>query len=428
MPANTSSRPLRDSARRVSNASGTDSLAGFLSELHCRALLAVVSLDNVRWVMREHGIAARALVTAEFKARLQSVIRKGDGLFALSDDHVCLVFTNLIDHNHGLLAANKLETLFAEPIEIKGEDVPLQVTAGMASFDGSGASRGADQLYRIADIAREKAAARSEGFAVVTVEDETNTRASDLTPEFRSAMDQGLVTLDYQPKYRLSDGALAGAEALVRWRRNGMVVPPSEFLGHLSRDQIWSMTRYCIRRAVREMPEFPVAVPIALNIDPIALEHSDFTAFITKELKLWNVEPQQLAFEITESAAIDDYANTHKLLNALRTAGHLVAIDDFGTGQATLQHFRNLPADEIKIDRQFITNVVHDKEDANITQGIIEMAHRCNKIVVAEGIEDGHTVAHLIEAGCDLGQGFFLGMPMSREQFTTLLEGVDTTN
>ena len=156
------------------------------------------------------------------------------------------------------------------------------------------------------------------------------------------------------------------------------------------------------------MQNFDQPIAIAVNIDPVALAHPEFLDFVRKECRLWSIDPEHLAIEVTESAAIDDYQRTNELLNTLRSQGHQVAIDDFGTGQATLQHFKNLAADEIKIDRQFISNVVNSAEDRNIVESVIDMAHRSDKTVVAEGIEDGHTVGLLIDLGCDIGQGFYL--------------------
>jgi EAL domain-containing protein (putative c-di-GMP-specific phosphodiesterase class I)/GGDEF domain-containing protein len=422
--ASISSKGARPPTSPEGDESCSSRLAGFLSKLDGRGLLAVVSLDNIRWIMRQHGLHAGEQATQEFDTRLRKLVRAGDGYFQVSRDHVCLVFVGLFDHNHALLAANKLEQIFTDPLELAGAKVPLSARAGMASFVECASVRHADHLYRIAETAWEAAAQHGKCVEIISVEDQSTAQAHDLTPEFQKAMADGQVTLDYQPKYRLSDGDLVGAEALIRWRRDGAVMPPNEFICRLSQGQIWDMTKYCIRRAIREMQDFPHLISVALNIDPAALRHPEFLSFIRKELQLWSIAPQQLAFEITESATIDDYDQCNVVLSTLRSAGHRISIDDFGTGQATLQHFQNLPADEIKIDRQFITNLATDENDRSITKSIIEMAHRCGKTVVAEGIEDGNTVALLIELSCDIGQGFFLGMPMSREQFMTLIDGL----
>jgi EAL domain-containing protein (putative c-di-GMP-specific phosphodiesterase class I)/GGDEF domain-containing protein len=397
----------------------------FLHETLGPALLCVVKLANVSWIAQQHGLRAREAAAQEFGARIQELVRDGDGCFRISDNHFCLIVVNLIDHNHGLLAGIKLEALFANPLIINDVEIPLLVRAGFANFQTCASVRSAEHIYRIAESACEMSRERNQVFEISTVNDESQASTPrNLAHDFGNALAEGHVTLDYQPKYELQNGDLVGAEALVRWRSDGVVIPPSDFIPRLTRDQLWDMTKYCIRLAIREMPGFSGAVPIALNIDPVVLDHPEFLGFVEREVRLWDVAPQRLAFEITETAAIESYQQSHELLSALRTAGHHVAIDDFGTGQATLQHFRNLPADEIKIDRQFISNVVSNPDDRNITESIVELSHRSGKVVVAEGIEDGETVAYLIEIGCDIGQGFFLGMPMSRQQFTSLTAGL----
>ncbi len=380
MRANTSFKQAHPPQDTGVAQAASDRLEAFLPTLKGRGLLAVISLNNARAIARQHGLRARETATAEFQARVKRLLREGDGHFLISDDHVCVVLADLLDHNHCLLAANKLASLFTEPLALDGAKVPLVLRAGMASFDAITSVRNADHLYRVAEAARESACEDRSAFQVVAVEEQPTTEGPDLTPEFRQAMDAGLVTVDYQPKYRLSDGELVGAEALVRWRREGVVVPPSDFISRLSPEQIWEMTQYCIRRAIREMQHFSRPIPVALNIDPTVLDNPVFVGFIRKELRLWGIEPQRLELEITESATIDDYERMYQLLNELRSAGHRIAIDDFGTGQATLEHFKNLPADEIKIDRQFITNIVNSDDDRSIAQSIIDMAHRCGRL------------------------------------------------
>jgi EAL domain-containing protein (putative c-di-GMP-specific phosphodiesterase class I) len=424
--ANTSFNDWLVRKRQLPEDSLTDTLEGFLCAATGHGMLAVVSLENIGWIMRQYGLRAREKVTQEFDTRLRRLLRDGDGYFQICDDLICIVFLNLISSSHSLLAANRMQKLFDEPVVLSGAQVPFVVRAGMVNFPSCDSVRDADRLFRAADVARDAAAELNKHFEIVSIEDNPVVEGRDLTPEFQTAMEDGLVTLDYQPKYRLSDGVLVGAEALIRWRRESIVVPPNEFIPRLNAVQIWDMTKYCIRRAIREMQNFDQPIAIAVNIDPVALSHPEFLDFVRKECRLWSVSPEYLAIEVTESAAIDDYQQTNELLNALRSQGHQVAIDDFGTGQATLQHFKNLAADEIKVDRQFISNIVNSAEDRNIVESVIDMAHRSEKTVVAEGIEDGHTVGLLIDLGCDIGQGFYLGMPMSCDHFTQLIHGLQS--
>ena len=125
--------------------------------------------------------------------------------------------------------------------------------------------------------------------------------------------------------------------------------------------------------------------------------------------------------EVTETGVIQNSVEAFALLQKIRDFGIKVSIDDFGTGHSSFQRFRDLPADEIKLDRCFLSNIVKDKANQNITQTLIELCHRFSKTVVAEGIEDSATMAYLINSGCDIGQGFYLGAPMSKDRFRLLL-------
>ena len=131
------------------------------------------------------------------------------------------------------------------------------------------------------------------------------------------AIDTHDITMDYQPKYRLADGALVGAEALVRWRREGMIIPPNEFLPLLSDVALWDMTQYCLRCVVQDSLEFPTSLPMSINIDPVCL-NSNLVALIKDELALWNVDPARLMLEITEAGVIQNHTESFGLLQAIR--------------------------------------------------------------------------------------------------------------
>jgi len=166
-------------------------------------------------------------------------------------------------------------------------------------------------------------------------------------------------------------------------------------------------------------------VPVAINLDPTVVYKPNFLDFVTTETRLWEIEPANITFEVTESAAVENYDKTHDVLSRLRDLGHSISIDDFGTGQASLHHFRRLPADEIKIKRQLITNVVADLKDQKIVESILDLSHQSGKRVVAEGIENEETVEYLLDRACDIGQGYHLGMPMSPTEYRLLLDNDD---
>jgi EAL domain-containing protein (putative c-di-GMP-specific phosphodiesterase class I) len=391
------------------------------------AALAVLTLENVGHVSGTRGLAASGAALAEYHRRLSGLLRPSDQMLLLSDDRVCVIFDELLDDNHVLLAALKLERAFEEPFEHDGQSVKLEVRAGHVYFGKQDRLRGlnAEDLYRFAESAREHASRRKVGFEISTEEVFTQMQQDwELNEAMEMALEQHELTLDYQPKYRLLDGELVGAEAIVRWRRGGIIVPPCDFLPALSSSRLWDLTVYSFRRVIREMLECSMEVPIAVNVDTSVLEDPAFFSMLQSELNIWNLDPARLALEVAESDVMQDRDDLTGVLNNIRSMGMPVIFDNFGTGNASLETFRNLPADEIKIDRSFITNVADNPDDQRITETIIELAHRFSKTVVADGVEDAETFSYLAAAGCDVGQGFYLSAPLNEAQFSQLLAAV----
>jgi EAL domain-containing protein (putative c-di-GMP-specific phosphodiesterase class I)/GGDEF domain-containing protein len=391
------------------------------------AALAVLTLENVGHVSGTRGLAASSAALAEYHRRLSELLRPSDQMLLLSDDRVCVVFDDLLDDNHVLLAALKIERAFEEAFDHDGQSVRLDVRAGHVYFGKQEHLNGlsAEDLYRYAESAREHAVRRKIGFEISSEEVFARMQQDwEVNEAMEHAIEQHELTLDYQPKYRLADGDLVGAEAIVRWRRGGLIIPPCEFLPALSSSRLWDLTIYSIRRVIREMLEFSVNVPIAINVDTSVLEDPAFFSALQSELNIWDLEPSRLALEVTESKAVEGSRDLTNLLNNFRSMGMPVIVDNFGTGHASLEKFRNLPADEIKIDRSFITNVVENADDQHITNTIIELAHRFSKTVVADGVEDAETFSYLAAAGCDVGQGFYLSAPLNESQFCQLLADV----
>ena len=159
---------------------------------------------------------------------------------------------------------------------------------------------------------------------------------------------------------------------------------------------------------------------LSLNLDPAVLDDA-LLQFILDELALWQVEPHRLTIEITEAGLVHNYDNTVALLAKARQHGILVAIDDFGTGYSSLQHFKQLPIDELKIDMVFVRNLMTDEHNQYLCRMMIDLAHRFDHHVVAEGVEDQWTADWLFANGCDLLQGYYFSPPLPKDCLAPLL-------
>lgn len=385
--------------------------------------LCVVTLDNVGLICIEHGVTAAQFAIQEFHRRMKEFEIADEHRLNLTDTRFYFYLSNLIDQNHLLLAALKIERLFEYPMQIEDVPVDLQVHAGLVFCPQAenGETISSAQLYGFAEQARQSAISNGQSFRVESTAELTNLETvSSLNTAFLNAIENHDLTLEYQPKYRLVDGALVGAEALVRWRRDGNnIVAPGEFIPFLSDSALWGLTRYCIRCVISDWPAINADIPFSVNIDPSCL-NENLGKLIEEECGLWSFDPTSLMLEITESSVMMHYETSLDLLNSIRDLGVQISIDDFGTGYSSMHRFRDLPADEIKLDRSFILDIVEDSANQKITQTMIELCHRFSKTVVAEGIEDRGTYDYLVDAGCDIGQGFYLGRPMNKEQFALL--------
>ena len=410
---------MSDSMRTAEQA--TPDLGALIERTSGNAAFAVVSLQNLSELSGKHGLAAATAAQQTFQERVASSLREADQFLALSTDKICVVFDQLMDDNHVLLAGLKIERAFEEPLLVADETIRLDVRAGLVYFGGHERLDGisVDDLYRFAEAALSRAVEKDVCFEISSEEAFARMQRDWQTNhELDKALHDHEITLDYQPKYRLDDGELVGAEAIVRWRKGGQIIPPQDFMPVLNEARLWDLTLYSLRRAIREMDSFNTSVPIAISVDGRVLQHPEFFNALRSEISIWGVAEGRLSLEVRESRFDDQH--TLGALEELHALGISVVMDEFGRGNASLEKLRDLPVDEIKIDRSFITNLTEDEQDRQMTAAIIDLAHRFEKTVTADGVEDAETFLYLAEAGCDVGQGFYMGAPLNEAQFAEL--------
>ncbi len=399
----------------------TDAVSDAVAQCNGKFAVGIIALTNLSILQDGLSEEDKHLVGETFRSRLSAMLRPGDDLVVLSDDMLCLVLDDLMDSNHLQLAALKIQRLFEEPIDISGQRLEFGVCSGLV-YAGrhTRSTKPANELYQMAENACSSTLLTSKPFTVVDADEQPMDRDWQLNQRIHAAMDNHQITFDYQPKVNLESGELVGGEALIRWREKGEVIPPDEYLSALSDDTLWQLTIYGYRRALREILEHNILVPVAFNIDPTSLAQPDFLAFMTRETNLWGVPTSQIVFEITENKELYDLEESKTLLQAIREQGFKVSLDDFGAGHSNMHRIRELPLDEIKLDRSLCNRVFEDEDAGHICQSIVALAQTLDITVVAEGIEDAQTMQMLQHFGCAVGQGFYLGAPMSVTDFVKL--------
>jgi predicted signal transduction protein with EAL and GGDEF domain len=348
---------------------------------------------------------------------LRSSVRPDDLLARLGGDEF-VVLTSAIDgEDH--LAAIALDVLrgLDRPVDVGGSSFQLTACIGMA-LAGADEPVTATDLLRRADLALYHAK-RTTDMNIALFDDaleEHTRRRTDLDEELRDAIARGELSVVYQPIVSLATGKVSEFEALARWtnRRFG-VVTPDEFIA-IAEDngQINAIGDWVLEVACRQMAAWQAGAAsaqteqtrMAVNVSARQLCDVAFPERVARILAATALPADSLILEITETAVLDDLDASARVLAELRALGVRLSMDDFGTGYSSLTYLRRIPVHTLKIDRTFVDGLGDVPEDAAIVESIINLGHSLGLEVVAEGVETMWQLQHLVELGCDHGQGF----------------------
>jgi diguanylate cyclase (GGDEF)-like protein len=314
-------------------------------------------------------------------------------------------------------AAARVEAALRAPLELDG--YALEVSASVGLSLALSHTDNADALLRRADVAMYVAKRSGAEWAAYAPDQEHNTPDTlALIVELRRAIEQGELVLYYQPQVDLTTDRVIGVEALARWPhpRRGMV-PPDEFIPLAEHTGlIRSLSNWVLLAAVVQARAWQlqgIDLPVAVNLSASNLQDSTLPDTVGALLREHGLSADCLQVEVTESAVMVDRDGAVAVLARLRALGVRVSVDDFGTGHSSLAYLKELPVDEVKIDKAFVQHLVTDPRDRAIVRAIIGLAHELGLVVVAEGVENRGTWDVLRRAGCDVIQGYFVSRPVS---------------
>ena len=314
---------------------------------------------------------------------------------------------------------------FSQPFELEQLQVTVEASLGVAVVDSSA---GPTDLLRRADIAMFAAKSRRTGVETYRPELEVGSpQRLTLLTDLREAITRGELTVHFQPKVRLRDGQVVGAEALVRWvhPQRGFIgpdefVPVAEHSGLIT-----PLTFAVLRQSLDACASWRRAgrpLGVAVNISPRSLLDPSFVDEVARALAVVEVPASAVTLEITESSLMADPERAIEAMQRLRTLGLHLSIDDLGTGYSSLSYLQRLPVSEVKIDRSFLRPDDTEGDSFAIVGAIVDLGHRLGRHVVAEGVEDEATWARLQQLGCDSAQGYWMSRPLPAADFTTWLE------
>lgn len=391
------------------------------------AAVAVIGLNRFAEVNDLLGAHAADQMLRAVAARLSSVVRRCDVVARLHGAEYVLLFRELPTESAAVAQAETAVRALGTAITADGLDLTVDAHTGVACAPRDG--NDLDDLVRRARLAMYKA--RSADVPVFRYQAELEPPALaqvELLRNLREALNQHQLILHFQPKFSLRGGLPVAAEALVRWQHpeRGMI-PPAEFIPLLERcGLVGDLTRYVLEAAIEECAAWHdggLPLSIAVNLSARNLLDEDLPRFVLECLSRHRLPTDRLICEITETAVFSRSPIAASVLDQLRAAGVGLSLDDFCTGYSSLSLLRERTIDEIKIDRSFVADLGVEARATQIVTTLIELAHRCDIIVTAEGIETPEQQQLLTTLGCDQAQGYLLARPMPAESVRRFFAG-----
>jgi len=316
--------------------------------------------------------------------------------------------------------ASRILELMREPILIGGQECFVTASVGIALYPRDGAS--VADLLRNADVAMYsvKAAGRNSSSLYRPALAGQGRVKLELESALHKAIERNELVLHYQPKVDVRGAKMVGAEALMRWNRNGVLVPPGDFIPLAEETGlIVPLSEWAIREAARQariwQDNFGFTDSIAVNLPSRLFERTDLVEYIHNAVTTYGVPHHAIELEITETGLMKDLQNVIPSLHRLNEIGVEISIDDFGTGYSSLVYLQQLPVHELKIDRSFVTAMLTADEKAVLVRSIIDLGRNLGLRVTAEGVETASAHRALRDLGCDFAQGFHVGGAHPRE-------------
>ncbi len=391
--------------------------------------LLLIDLSATEMLVPAIGYRKICEILDAVQRQLEGIKRPQDILSRVDNHHFGLIISDLKFAAMADLAANKIIESLDGLRGLTGMHTSIQPTIGIVLFPEHGQS--AEDLLMEAENTVQ--AAHQANMRIMHAGGSHNqliTRNKVLEAELESAFMNSQFELYYQPKVNLQTHQLYGAESLIRWQHpeHGFIapdimIPIIEKSRLLQEITLWILnTALNQSRLMREhSPDFRIAV----NISPQLLDSPELVELVSRALRIWDIDPQLLILEITETSIMVNEEIAQQNLRQLSEAGVMLSIDDFGTGYSSYSYLQQLPVQEMKIDKSFITTLLTEKNNERLVKSMITLGKDLGINVLAEGIETPEIQQQLIDMGCQYGQGFLISRPLPA---TKIVEWLDATD
>jgi diguanylate cyclase (GGDEF)-like protein/PAS domain S-box-containing protein len=394
-----------------------------------------LDLDGFKYINDSLGHTTGDKLLQSVAKRLVDCVRAADTVSRQGGDEFVVLLSEVEHAEDAAITAKRLLETVAAAHSIDGHELHVTTSIGVSIYPEDGLD--AETLIKNADTAMYQAkenGRQSYQFFTAAMNIRAVERQS-MEESLRRAVERNEFMLHYQPKIDLETGAIAGAEALIRWTHptRGFVspaqfIPIAEACGLILPIGRWVLREACKQVRAWEDAGLPLT-RIAVNVSALEFQDENFLEGLFAVLRETDVDPKSLELEVTERVFINRADSTASILQALRERGVQVAVDDFGTGYSSLSYLRKFPVDAIKIDQSFVRQIDADGKDTALVIAVIAMAKSLKLRIVAEGVETLEELAFLRAHKCDEAQGYYFSRPVSPLRFAKLLEtGISTAD
>ncbi len=391
--------------------------------------LMFLDLDQFKLVNDSLGHLVGDQLLASVAARLRECVRenRGDLVGRFGGDEFVVLLEETASAEEAMVVADRIVESTSLPFVIGKNEIRTGVSIGIALCDRL--VENSASILRNADTAmyRAKAAGRGQVVLFSTDMHAQTARINELRTALATAAEKHELEIHYQPIVSAASEEIVGSEALVRWRRQGELISPVEFIPIAEESGlIVPVGEWILRSACKQAAAWTRSglsdIKVSVNISPRQLQEPDLANMVVSVLEECQLDPSQLELEVTETALMKHVEVVAGTIAALDRLGVGFALDDFGTGYSSIEHLRRFTFRTLKIDRSFVAGLPADSKSAALAGGLIDLAHQMGLTVTAEGVETPQQLAFLKSLGCDRIQGFLLGRPLKPADLTKLLQ------
>lgn len=378
---------------------------------NAKLALAMLDLDNFKVINDSHGHNIGDELLKQVAARVSHCLRENELFARLGGDEFAIILSNLHTVDNATRVIQRVLSCFEEPFDIEGIVIKIGASIGIAIYPDN--SLNASDLLKFADIAmyRSKKMGRNQICYFQEEMQQQFVQRFQVEANLTQALARNEFIIHYQPIHELATKKIIGFEALLRWRFQGTLHLPEDFIDIAESSWvIIDIGRWVISEAIKQtsvwVKRYGKGLSIAINISSTQLTDKTLIDFINNMLEEHNLPPELVEFELTETALLEHDIQAIQFMESLRLLGCRIALDDFGRGLSSLSHLQKFPIDIVKIDKSLLLTS-HEPKTCALIGGLSAMLHSLDFEIVAEGIEDKNSFALCQQFNIQRAQGYF---------------------